>query len=498
MRCRVLVVDDDAALQYAFRELLTLEGYEVHTTGDPFDGLKILPEYQPHIVLLDLSMPKMNGLEMLAQIKKRSPQIVVIVITAYGTQEIAVRAIKSGADDYFSKPFSNEAMLLTLKNARERLHLEQENRDLREEMGARIAPGIRSLSPRMADVARTIDQVAETDVTVLIRGESGTGKEVVANTLYQKSRRRGKPFVKLNCAALPESLIESELFGYEPGAFTGASSIKKGRFELANGGTIFLDEIGDMTFSTQTKVLRVLQEREVERLGASTVLAVDVRVLCATNQNLEAKIQSGQFREDLYYRLNVVKIVVPPLRERPEDIPLLAQHFLDLYADRFDKPRCTISTAMAAKLASYPWPGNVRELENGVARGVVLDDLDSIVPRQDPGALNVPPPTAESPQDAGPQTGAAASSTLDDQEVQSLLDMGSLVALSYREAKRRVLERFERFYLLALLEKGDRNVSRAARAARMDRKNFWVKLKPYLRGREQNVILPGDDKEDES
>jgi DNA-binding NtrC family response regulator len=450
--CRVLVVDDDAALQYAFRELLTNEGYVVKTVGDPFDALRVLPEFVPHVCILDLSMPKMNGLELLVQIKKKYPQVSTIMITAYGTEEIAVRAIKSGADDYLSKPFSNEGILLTLKNARERVSLKSENRSLREEVATRPGPALLGTSAAIAEVIRVIEQVAQTDVTVLIQGESGTGKELVANALCHRSRRRGRPFVKLNCAALPESLIESELFGYEAGAFTGATGSKKGRFELANGGTIFLDEIGDMTLATQTKVLRVLQEREVERLGGTHVLPVDVRVVCATNKNLEENIKNGSFREDLFYRLNVVRIMIAPLRERPEDIRPLAHHFMETYSARFGKAAVPMPDAILDRMLAYRWPGNVRELENGIARGVVLENLDAVVPP------------------SGPVAEAAD---------ELLGDMKSLIPLPYREAKRRVLARFERFYLLSLMERVNQNVSQAAREARMDRKNFWVKLRAH-------------------
>ena len=468
MDCRVLVCDDDAALQYAFRELLTTEGYVVRTVGDPYEALRVCAEWTPHICVLDLSMPKMNGLELLTQIKKKWAQIAVVMITAYGTEEIAVRAIKSGADDYLSKPFSNEGFLLTIKNARDKLKLVTENRSLREEIATTKGQLLTGDSARMAEVMQVIDRTADTDVTILIEGESGTGKEMVASTIYQRSRRRGRPFIKLNCAALPESLIESELFGYEAGAFTGATAQRKGRFELAHGGTLFLDEIGEMTLSTQTKLLRVLQEREVERLGGSEVVSVDVRVICATNVNLEEAIEKNTFREDLFYRLNVVRIHVPPLRERPQDIPMLANHFLGVYATKFGKPRPELPDRVKERMLAYHWPGNVRELENGIARGVVLENLDVVVPRSGPAR---------------------------EAEDELLGDMEGLIGLPYRDAKKRVLERFERFYLLSLMERADQNVSQAARDARMDRKNFWVKLKGYTQGKGPDA--PADEEDDD-
>ena len=466
MEFKILVVDDDAALQYTFREILSHEGYAVRTVGDPFESLTICEKWQPHLCVVDLSMPKMNGLDLLRQIKKKWPAIAVIMITAYGTEDVAVQAIKGGADDYLSKPFPNEGLLLTIKNSLDRLELVSENKTLRAEVASAKPQLLTGDSAKMREVLEVIGRVAETDVTVLIEGESGTGKELVASSIYQRSRRRGRPFVKLNCAALPESLIESELFGYEPGAFTGATTMRKGRFELAHGGTLFLDEIGEMPLSTQTKLLRVLQEREVERLGGAQVIPVDVRVVCATNRKLEAEVAAGRFREDLFYRVNVVRVHVPPLRERLTDIPALAQHFLDVYATKFGKAKPELPERVRDRMLAYHWPGNVRELENGIARGVVLENLEVIVPRSGPAR---------------------------EAEDELLGDMEGLLSLPYRDAKRRVLERFERFYLLSLMEKADQNVSQAARDARMDRKNFWVKLKEYQPGRTPPANAAEDD-----
>ena len=466
--CRVLVVDDDESLQYTFRELLSRNGYTVETTGDPFHALKLLPEFDPHIVILDVSMPKMNGLELLRKLKEIRPDVLALMITAFGSQEIAVKAIKSGADDYFQKPFSNELMLLTLENARKRLDLQIEIQSLRED--SRNHKGIPFIggSQAMKGVRSIIDQVAQADVTVLITGESGTGKEVVASHIFSQSPRRKNPFIKINCAALPESLIESELFGYEPGAFTGATTTRKGKFELADSGTIFLDEIGDMTPATQTKVLRVLQEREVERLGAACPIDVDVRMIAATNQNLEERISEGLFRSDLFYRLNVVGITIPPLRERREDIAPLARHFAIQKSLKYGRPGFEIPDDVMEHLVAHEWPGNVRELENGIARAVVLDDPRSIIPAMARGGQEF----------ADPFPG-----------------FGPLEELPYKEAKKRILERFERYYLLALMDRVGHNVSRAARLAQMDRKNFWVKVKNYLPDRETHGEVGSDPEE---
>ncbi len=470
MECRVLIVDDDESLQYTFREVFERQGYTVQTTGDPFEALKIVPIFVPHIVVLDYSMPKMSGLDLLGKLKEKYPDIIYMMITAYGSEDLAVKAMKAGAYDYFKKPFDNDEIVLILEKARERLHLITENKAIQKKLVEKV--DIIGESPRMKEILAVVDQVAATDVTVLIQGESGTGKELIANAIHARSRRAGGPFVKLNCAALPETLIESELFGYEQGAFTGATQRKKGRFELADGGTIFLDEIGDMTPSTQTKVLRVLQEREFERLGGGKVINVNVRVIAATHQKLDAKIQDGSFREDLYYRLNVLNVKLPPLRDRREDLRLLATHFLALYAEQFGRQRPELPEPLLEKMKQYHWPGNIRELENGIARAVVLDNLDLIIPQAaTPGS---PPPALGGPpslRPAPPAVAAPEPTPLGEPLPADFLD------LPYKEAKRRLLDAFEKQYFDRMLDRAGGNTTKAARLAGMHRKNFWQKLK---------------------
>ena len=455
---RVLIVDDEVSLRYTLKEVLTQEGYTVEVAADGFEALAALEKFKPHVAILDYSMPKMNGLDVLKKLRQRKPELIVIMMTAYGTEEIAVEAMKAGAFDYFAKPFNNDEMLLRIAAAAGRLELEEENRQLKKRVSAlRSEPVILWKSPAMAEINQMIEQIAETDVTVLINGESGTGKELVATSVHMRSLRAKAPFVKLNCAALPEPLIESELFGYDAGAFTGAVGNRKGKFEQAHGGTIFLDEIGDMTISTQTKVLRVLQEREFERLGGARTIQVDVRVIAATHQDLEAKIAEGEFREDLYYRLNVVKLKLPSLRDRLEDIELLANHFVHLYSERFGKEVRAIPPGILQRMLHYRWPGNVRELENSIARAVVLDSYDKLVPES-----------------------AAGSSFSDGFLPPDLFNM------HYKDAKNSLLEAFESKYLLGMLERADNNVSKAAKMAGMHRKNYWEKLQKYQSGATDN------------
>ncbi|MBI3891725.1 MAG: sigma-54-dependent Fis family transcriptional regulator [Candidatus Wallbacteria bacterium] len=471
MECRVLIVDDDEALQYTFREVFSAQGYTVETTGDPYEALRIVPIFVPHIVVLDYSMPKMSGLELLGKLREKYHDIIYMMITAYGSEDLAVKAMKAGAYDYFKKPFDNDEIVLILDKARERLHLLEKSTSLQKKLVEKV--DIVGESSRMKEILAVVDQVAATDVTVLIQGESGTGKELIANAVHARSRRASGPFVKLNCAALPETLIESELFGYEQGAFTGATQRKKGRFELADGGTIFLDEIGDMTPSTQTKVLRVLQEREFERLGGGKVINVDVRVIAATHQRLDVKIREGSFREDLYYRLNVLNIKLPALRERLDDLKILATHFLGHYAEQFGKPRAALPDALLERMKQYHWPGNIRELENGIARAVVLDNLDLVIPQAATAGSPPPavPPSATVSRGAAPSLAAAGAELFNQPLPVDFLE------LPYKEAKHRLLDAFEKQYFDRMLVRAGGNTTKAARMAGMHRKNFWQKLK---------------------
>ncbi|MFZ3092006.1 MAG: sigma-54 dependent transcriptional regulator [Nitrospirota bacterium] len=370
---KILIADDEEPMRFFLSEMLKKEGYLYETAIDGEDALEKIKRDNFDIAILDLKMPKLSGMELLSEIKKVSPDTVAIIITAHGTRNIAMEAIEKGAYDYFIKPFDVNEMRIVIKRAVEKIGLQKEIKNLKESLSEKYGLGnIIGDSPPMQQVYDLVKKIADTDITVLITGESGTGKELIAQTLHYMSNRRDKPFVKVNCAAIPETLLEEELFGHEKGAFTGAHQQKPGKFEIANNGTMFLDEIGDMTLSTQTKILRVIQEREFERIGGVKPIKVDVRLIAATNMDLIKLISEGRFREELYYRLNVMPIHLPPLRERQGDIPLLAEHFIKKYNKRFNKNIKGIMPEANDILLKYNWPGNIRELENLIQRGVVL------------------------------------------------------------------------------------------------------------------------------
>ena len=375
----ILVVEDEPKMLRLLELNLTEEGYTTLTAADAEAGLNTLRQEKIDLVVTDLKLPGMDGLEFLAAVKRTNAAIPVIVMTAYGTVETAVEAMKAGASDYVLKPFSLEEMKLIVRKELDVHRLREENVSLREALGRRYEfKNIVARSPKMQEVLATVERVAPTNSTVLLGGESGVGKDMIARALHQHSRRESGPFVKINCTAIPENLLESELFGYEKGAFTGAVSSKPGKFELADKGTIFLDEIGDVPGTIQVKLLRVLQDREFERLGGTKTLKVDVRVVAATNQDLRAALEQGTFREDLYYRLNVVPINIPPLRERKEDIPYLVDHFIERFARESGKPIQGITRAAQKMLMEFHWPGNVRELENIIERAVALSAGDML------------------------------------------------------------------------------------------------------------------------
>jgi two-component system response regulator AtoC len=379
-RVRVLIIDDDPGVRDYLEALVSRRGYEVraHPTGEEaLEGLEGAP---PDLVTLDVVLPGMDGLETLQRLKEKLPEVPVIMLSGHGHARTIVEAMRLGASDFLRKPFEVEELELAFEKALEKRALKEEVAKLRgrarSESEMMILGGD---SPKMREVREIIDQVADTDITVLIRGESGTGKEVVARALYQQSARRDRPFVKVNCAALPSELLESELFGFEKGAFTGAQKRKLGKFEYANLGTIFLDEISEMHPSLQAKLLQVLQDGEFSRLGGESDVHVDARILAATNRNLEEAVQQGSFREDLYYRLNVVTIHIPPLRERKDAIPLLVDHFLRKYNEQYRKEVKHLSEDTLAAFMEYEWPGNVRELENMVKRMVVLANEQAVL-----------------------------------------------------------------------------------------------------------------------
>jgi len=369
----ILVVDDEKLMLDFMRDLLLTKQMNVIAADNVDDGLKLYNEYQPYIVFLDLNMPKVTGIQLMEKMLEKDPNVSVIIFTGETSIDPAVEAMRKGAYDYVSKPVNIKKISLLIdriiqaqKFIRERNVLQEQ---LDELFGFRNFVGI---SPQIKRVYEQIKQVSQTNSTVLITGDSGTGKEIVANALHYSSKRKGKPYIKVNCAALPETIIESELFGHEKGAFTSAVARRIGRFELANGGTIFLDEIGDIPISTQVKLLRVLEAREFERLGGNETIKVDIRLITATNRNLEKAVKEGKFREDLYYRLNVINIKMAPLIERKEDIPVLANHFLEKYATEMNKSIAKISKKAIDVLKSYHWPGNVRELVNAIERAVVF------------------------------------------------------------------------------------------------------------------------------
>jgi len=371
MKSRILIVEDEEKLRRVLELQLRSADFEVEQAGTAEAALKLVD--RADLVLTDLRLPGMDGLELIHMIRRQNTRTPIVVMTAFGTVETAVDAMKAGAADFLLKPFSLDHMMTVIRKALDVRALEDENRQLREELGHRYEfDNIIGRSAPMQEIFATVERVAPTRATVLLAGESGVGKDLIARAIHFKSPRRDRPLVKINCTALPENLMESELFGYEKGAFTGANASKPGRFEQADTGTAFLDEIGDVPPAIQVKLLRVLQEREFERLGSNKTRHIDVRIIAATNQDLRAALEQGTFREDLYYRLNVVPLNIPPLRERPEDIPFLAEHFVKKLAAANASPVESISEGAIHRLLEYHWPGNVRELENVIERSLVL------------------------------------------------------------------------------------------------------------------------------
>jgi two-component system NtrC family response regulator len=375
----ILIVDDEKNYLVVIEALLSPEGYEIMTADNARTALRLIEESDLDLVLTDMKMPGMNGMELLEQFKRIKPEVPVIMMTAYGTIERAVEAMRKHAYDYITKPFQNEELKVTIRKALDNYRLVKENRRLSEALSERHRfSNIIGRSKAMLEIYDLIRKVASSKASVMITGPSGTGKELIAKAIHYESRRKDRPFVSVSCGALTETLLESELFGHEKGAFTGAVALKKGRFELADGGTLFLDEVGETPPPLQVKLLRVLQEMEFERVGGTRTLKVDVRVLSASNRNLREIVANGLFREDLFYRLNVIHVEVPSLAERPEDIRLLVNHFIEKYRNDQGKPRIELSSEVWKALYAYPWPGNVRELENVIERAVVLNSGGAI------------------------------------------------------------------------------------------------------------------------
>jgi two-component system, NtrC family, response regulator HydG len=476
---RVLVVDDDPALLRALETLLVKKGHDVVALESPIAATQRLAVDDFDVALLDVKLPLLSGLELLSAVKDRRPEVEVIMMTGHATVEAALGAVRAGAYDYLTKPFEDvEVVARAVAKAAERKALFDRNRQLERELrerGGAPGDGLVGTSGAMREVTRMIDAVAYSATTVLVTGESGTGKELVARALHARSPRRAGPFVALNCGALTETLLESELFGHVKGAFTGAERDQRGLFDAADGGTIFLDEIGDIPPATQVRLLRVLQDGEIKRVGAADSVKVDVRVIAATHRDLPKLVRSGKFREDLFYRLNVINVPLPPLRDRAEDVPLLAHHFLRRYAERLGKKVRALAPDAVELLCSHRWPGNVRELENAIERAVVLCHGEAVT------ATDLPPAV----------TGRTAPLV---REAPALGEDGAWLALSYAAAKEQALRRFEKGYVEALMRACDNNISAAARKAGMDRSNFKRVLRKYRTDVEADAEGEGQDR----
>ncbi|HEX6534089.1 MAG TPA: sigma-54 dependent transcriptional regulator [Gemmatimonadaceae bacterium] len=453
MSQRILVADDEKGIRAALGQLLEYEGYEVRTVGTAVDAIAEYEKWHPHLVFLDVKMGGIDGLEALKRIREGDPSAIVVMISGHGTIQTAVEATQLGAYDFLEKPLDTDRILVTLRNALRHLGLQEENSRLRETIESRYEIVGRSFAIRT--LIEKIERVAPTPARVLITGENGTGKELVARAVHRLSARASRPFVEVNCAAIPGELIESELFGHMKGSFTGAVADRAGKFEQANGGTLFLDEVGDMSLPAQAKVLRVLEDGVVTRIGGSKPISVDVRVIAATNKQLETEIGEGRFREDLYYRLNVVPVTVPPLRERREDIPQLVAHFAALLSRQEGMPPRTFTTDAVERLAAFDWPGNVRELRNTVERILILA--------------------------TGPRITAADVERLLGARAAEPATIGSLLECrTFDEFK----DAAERAFLLAKLREHDWNVSETARLLDMPRSNLYKKIERHGLARE--------------
>jgi two-component system NtrC family response regulator len=414
-RFQILIVDDENVQLEMLKGFLVKQGYGVDTAKDGKRGLEKFKRGSFDLILTDLRMPEMDGLQLLKEVKGLNPEVVVVILTAYATVGTAVAAMKEGAYDYLTKPIELDELLLLIQRVGREIGLSRENRELKEQLREKFKVDfIVSISRRMEEALNLVKRVAQSPATVLILGESGTGKELIARAIHYSSLRKEKPFVKVNCAALPENLLESELFGHEKGAFTGAVGRRVGRFEQADQGTIFLDEIGDLSPALQSKLLRILQEKEFERVGSSQTIKVDVRFISATNRNLEEAIQKGTFREDLYYRFNVVTITLPPLRERKEDIPPLVEHFLKKYSRENNKAVVSVTKEAKDLLMNYNYPGNIRELETIIERAVVLCRGDTITKQDLP--LNLQESEVEESLERARKSGRNLPETLEEIE----------------------------------------------------------------------------------
>lgn len=444
----VLIVDDEEGIRESLSGILEDEGYDILTASSGEDALTITKEHMPDIVFLDVWLPEMDGLETLPRLKEIDANIPVIMISGHGNIEIAVRATRLGAYDFLEKPLSLEKVIITAKRALERKVLEEENRSLKENIIKKCR--LIGDSEKILALRQQIEMAAQSNSRVLILGESGTGKELVARLLHEKSHRASGPFVEVNCAAIPQELIESELFGHEKGAFTGATERKSGKFELADRGTLFLDEIGDMTLQTQAKVLRAIETQAFQKVGGSKNIKVDVRIIAATNKNLVEEVKNGNFREDLYFRLNVIPIIVPPLKERRDDIPLLIKHFTELFASENGIRQKEITPDVVKTFRDYDWPGNIRELKNAVERLIIMVP-SKVITIRDVNALGM----------------------FGYQQVLKEHDYSSYRTL--KDAR----DAFEKDFIIRKLQENNWNVSKTAEAIDVERSNLHKKIKAY-------------------
>jgi nitrogen regulation protein NR(I) len=456
---QVLIVDDEPNLRKILAAQLSRDGYDILTAEDGEQGLQILRENHVDLVITDLKMPKVDGMTLLKEALREEPGLPIVMITAHGTVDTAVEALKSGAFDYLTKPFDKDEVRTIVAKALRTQELANEDASspTRAVPGARF--GIIGKSPQLTELYTVLERVADSPTTVLITGESGTGKELVARALHDHSSRKDKPFIKVNCAAIPKELIESELFGYERGAFTGAVASKPGRFELANGGTLFLDEIGEIPVEMQVKLLRALQESEFERVGGIKTIRVDVRLVAATNRDLKKLIAQGTFREDLFYRLNVVSIRLPALRERTTDIPLLVEHFLAKFNERLKKSVTGVEQDATDLLAAYPWPGNIRELENVMERAVLFCDAQKLRAADLPQELRGPSSVVSTPLPDAP------------------IDVALGAEGGLKEHVKVAMSRLEREIVSRALAQTNGNVTHAARLLKISRKGLQLKMK---------------------
>jgi len=448
----ILIVEDKESLAQMLKETLELSGYEVIIASDGAEGIKRVKDSRIDVVLTDLKMPKKNGLEVLRASKDRNPLTPVIVMTAYGSIETSVNAMKMGAFDFITKPLDTDYLQLLISRSLKNQRLITENILLKDELSHQVGtPNIIGKSPVMVELAKGIQKVAQAKTTVLLMGESGTGKELFARAIHDISPRSNQPFVTINCAAIPKELLESELFGYEKGAFTGAAERKQGKLGLADKGTVFLDEIGEMDMALQAKVLRTLQEEEIERVGGTSSVKIDIRIIAASNRDLEAAVADNAFREDLYYRLSVFPVTIPPLRERPDDIPVLVEHFISKYASEMNIPHKNVSPDAMDALSKYSWKGNVRELENVLERALILCEGETIQKMQ----LGLAAPVSGDPMNNIPMEG-----TLEDT---------SKAALKFAESKR----------IAKALESTGGNKTKAAEILKVSYKTLLTKIKDY-------------------